>query len=125
LGGSQTDYYRFDNRDYNLGSGFSSKLNFGLEFKNKFSVSLDMADFRIYTWLGYNPADIDNNNSNAQGDIGNTSLSVAKLNFNYIFNKHIVISTETIYYNRRTNYKYYSNVEHNVYEIKFNVGYIF
>ena len=125
LGGSQTDYYRFDNRDYNLGSGFSSKLNFGLEFKNKFSVSLDMADFRIYTWLGYDPADIDNINSNAQGDIGNSSLSVAKLNFNYIFNKHIVISTETIYYNRRTSYKYYSNVEHNVYENKFNVGYIF
>lgn len=125
LGGSQTDYYKYDYRDYNLGSGFSSKLNFELEFKNKFNVSFNLADYRIYTWQGYDPADIENFSSNAQGDISDASLSEAKINLNYIINKHFVISSEIIYYYRRTNYKYYTNVEHNVYENKLSVGYIF
>jgi hypothetical protein len=125
LGGSQTDHYRYYERDYNLGSGFSSKINFDLQFGNNAKIYLNAEDYRIYSWVGYDPSDTDNINSNVQGDVGNASLSVANIGFNYIVNKHIFLEAEASYYYRESIYKYYPNIEHTVTENKVSVGYIF
>jgi hypothetical protein len=54
LGGSITDYYRVINRDYNLGSGFSSKFSVGL-LGRKAGLYVKVDDYRLFTWKGYDP----------------------------------------------------------------------
>ena len=125
LGGSQTDYYKHDLRDYNMGSGFSSKLNFVLEWGSKARIMLNSEDYRIYSWIGYDSNKAGEISTNVQGDICNASLSVVSLNFNYIINRHFLLTAETGYYYRRSIYKYYSNVSHRTTENKLSVGYIF
>jgi len=125
LGGSQTDHYKFDNRDYNMGSGFSTKLNLELLLYNKIRIFLNSEDYRIYSWVGYPPNDQKKSNSNVQGDKGDASLSVFSLNLNYIINQHFLLTAETGYYYRKSDYKYYSTIKHRVAESKLSVGYIF
>jgi len=125
LGGSQTDHFRFEKRDYNMGSGFSSKLNLELNFHDKARLFLNTEDYRLYSWIGYNPADTETISSNVQGDIGLASLSVARLNFNYTIQKHYLIAVETSFYYRKSVYKYYPTVIHGTTENKISVGYLF
>lgn len=125
MGGSQTDHYKFDNRDYNLGSGFSSKLNFDLKFGKRASLYLHSGDYRIYSWIG-----LDNNgngvqSSNVQGDKGNARLSVLSLNLSYTISKHLLLQSESSFYYRKSVYDYYPDVNHSVTENKFCVGYVF
>jgi len=64
LGGSQTDHFKIDNRDYNMGSGFSSKLNMELQYNSKLNILLNSEDYRIFSWVGFdpnNPNDIHSN----------------------------------------------------------------
>jgi len=125
LGGSQTDHYKFDERDYNMGSGFSSKLNLDLQFGNNIRIFLNSEDYRIYSWLGDDPNDPDNTSTSVQGDKGNASLSVANLGFSFTISGHFLLEAETGYYYRRSIYSYYPDVEHSVTENKVSVGYIF
>jgi hypothetical protein len=82
-------------------------------------------DYRIYSWVGNQTADQTVLNSNSQGDIGNASLTVVRIGFNYIFKKHFLLSSELSYNYRLSHYKYYPTVEHHVEENKISVGYIF
>jgi hypothetical protein len=125
LGGSQTDHYNVENRDYNMGSGFSFKTNFELEFKNKARLNLNSEDYRIYSWIGYDPNKPDIIHTSVQGDKGIANLSVTSLIFNYIIRKHVLFGIETSYYYRKSIYKYYPDIKHKVAENKFSVGYIF
>lgn len=125
LGGSQTDHFRFEKRDYNMGSGFSSKFSLELNFRDKARIFLNSEDYRLYSWIGYNPADTEMVNFSVQGDKGNASLSVARLNFNYIIRKHFLTTLETSIYYRKSIYKYYPTIEHGTTENKLSMGYIF
>jgi len=125
LGGSQTDHFRFEKRDYNMGSGFTSKLSVELNFADKARLFLNTEDYRLYSWIGYNPADTETINSNVQGDVGIARLSVARLNLNYTIRKHFLIAVETSYYYRKSVYKYYPSVMHSTVENKISVGYVF
>ncbi|MBP1664552.1 MAG: hypothetical protein H6Q19_1692 [Bacteroidetes bacterium] len=125
LGGSQTDHYRFDERDYNMGSGFSSKLNLAFNFKNKLQILLNTEDYRIYSWVGYAPDDFRDGIWNVHGDVGNTSLSVGRLGINYFIRKNIYIASETSYNHRNSLYKYYPDVTHHVAEHKLSFGCMF
>lgn len=123
LGGAQTDYYRFDERDYNLGSGYSSKLNLSLTFHKNAQIYLNSEDYRIYSWLGFSPDD--DFSSNVHGDIGKSSLSVARLGARIHFTKKAFFSLETAYYIRRSFYKFYPDITHQVAENKVSVGVVF
>jgi len=125
LGGSQTDHFKIDNRDYNMGSGFSTKINLELQYNRKLSILMNSEDYRIFSWVGLEPENPGDNSSNVQGDKGKASLSVAKLSLKYIINKHTVLGTETGFYYRRSLYKYFPDVEHSVRENKICVGYAF
>ncbi len=125
LGGSQTDHYQYDKRDYNMGSGFSTKLSCDLRLGSKAHMFFESEDYRIYSWVGNQTSDPTIINSNSQGDIGNTSLTIVKVGFNYIIKKHFLISSEKSYIYRHSQYKYYPTVEHHVEENKISLGYIF
>jgi hypothetical protein len=125
LGSSQTDHYNVYHRDYNMGSGFSSKLNFELQVRNILTISLHSEDFRLYTWLGYDPGTSHDLGKGTQGDRSNAGLTLNSLNVNFRISKHLFINMESGYYYRKTNYRYYPDVEHNVFENKMSAGIIF
>jgi len=127
LGGSQTDHFRTEKRDYNMGSGFSSKMSWELEFNRKARLYFTSEDYRIYSWIGSKIPNSSEFISNSQGDIGNVSLTVARIGLQYTIKKHFLLSSETSFNYRRSFYKYYEPkiVQHNVEENKISVGYIF
>jgi len=83
LGGSQTDHYKFDKKDYNMGNGYSSKLNFELQFGNKANLLLKSEHYRIYPWIG-NSMGTTQTTTITEEDSGNANLSLLSLNFNYV-----------------------------------------
>jgi hypothetical protein len=130
LGGSITDYYRVINRDYNLGSGFSSKFSAGL-LGRKAGLHINVEDYRLFTWKGYDPAaDLsrltadEQHNLNAQGDKGHVRFTICNLNFYYHFLKHGMLSLEISYYIRNSYYKYFPNVAYQMAESKVGIGYL-
>ncbi|MDP4277685.1 MAG: DUF3943 domain-containing protein [Bacteroidota bacterium] len=125
LGGSQTDHYMNDKRDYNLGSGFSFKINIDLLFNHHTKIFANTEYYRVYTWIGNNPDRVDNKYASVQGDIGTANLNVANLGFSYIVGKHLLLGAQAGYYYRYTDYKYYPDITHNVTENKLYIGYIF
>ena len=127
LGASQTDHFRAEKRDYNMGSGFSSKVSLELEMKRKARLYFTSEDYRIYSWMGSKVPNSSEFVSNSQGDIGNASLTVLRIGFQYTIKKHFLFSTETSYNYRRSYYKYYDVkvVQHNVEENKVSIGYLF
>ncbi|MDR3061425.1 MAG: DUF3943 domain-containing protein, partial [Dysgonamonadaceae bacterium] len=132
LGGSITDHFKAIDRDYNMGSGFSSKLNAGFLFRTKAEFSLSVEDYRLFTWKGYDP-DLDLSgltneellNLNTQGDEGNAKLTVLSFKFNYRYRKRYTVSSETSYYFRDSRYKYFPDVKYQIVESKIGLGYLF
>lgn len=125
LGGSQTDHYRYDERDYNMGSGFSSKMNLAFNFRNKFQILLSTEYYRIYSWVGFDPDVFEGGIRNVHGDVGRTSLSLGRLGLSYFIKKDVYIASESSYNYRNSLYKYHPDVIHQVAEHKLNLGYIF
>jgi len=122
LGSTQSDHYYVRNRDYNLGSGFSSKLHLEWLFKERFTLRLRTEDYRIYTWMGTHQQ---NDGGNAQGDESIASLSVGTINLDYLINRHMFVSIESGFYYRSTRYIQYPTVEHGVIDNKISLGWLF
>ena len=125
LGGSQTDHYRYDERDYNMGSGFSTKLNLKFNLYEKLQIQLNTEDYRIYSWVGFDPDVFEGGIRNVHGDVGRTSLSLGRLGLSYFIKKDVYIASESSYNYRNSLYKYHPDVIHQVAEHKLNLGYIF
>ncbi len=123
LGASQTDYFKFYIRDYNMGSGFSSKLNFELRFSAKARLLFELEDYRIYSWTGINPLD-PSIIQNVQGDVCNVGMDIIRTYFSYNISKHLLLTAENSYYHRRNIYKYFPNVIHGVWGNTISLGYI-
>ena len=110
LGGALSDYYRVDERNYNLASGFSTKVGFNFLYKkDKFVLSTIYEVYRMYTWKGY-PEDIDWNDFNsktldAQGDRSQAILHAVSLRFDLKLKNHIYLTGIGSTYSRETNYK--------------------
>ncbi len=137
LGATSTDYYNDIDRDYNLGSGYSTKLKTGFVFNSKFEMGLNFEHYQIFTWKGY-PQDIDWSSMtheeglyvNAQGDKGNSRLSIVGLSGIYKFNEHLSIYASISDYIRKSYYSTPpvnkpSNVRYAVTEGKIGIGYVF
>ena len=132
LGGSFTDYYRVDERDYNLGSGFSAKTSGWLGFGTKAELTATIEKYRLYTWKGY---DVEMDFSqltpeeilymNVQGDVGSTDFTVSNLKFNYCFAQNYIFSIGVSYYSRNSHYKFFPDVKNKIFENKVGLGYTF
>lgn len=130
LGGALSDHYKVDNRNYNLGSGFGSKL--GLVFvykKDKFIFSTNYEMYRIFTWKGY-PQDIDWNNIDAktldaQGDVSQALLHAIGLRVDIKLRKNWYLTGMYHNYIRDTNYRHYENVFSKTSDGKLMISYLF
>ncbi|MDD4969144.1 MAG: DUF3943 domain-containing protein [Paludibacter sp.] len=125
LGGNQCDHYREGIRNYNMGSGFSSKLNFDLNYDNRARLSLNLENYQLYSWIGNLPFIEENSGTDSAGEIGNANLSVVTLTLNYKISPHFYLSAEGSYYYRKNHYKYFAEVNQSILGNKVSIGYIF
>ena len=126
LGASTSDYFQVDNRDYNMGSGYSLKNSIGLTYKKRWSFILSGENYHIFTWKGYDPdidwETVDPGTLNVQGDTGNARLTVFSTNLMYSSPKNWNILLTSRQFFRRTHYKYYTDVEHSTMDVSLSFG---
>lgn len=128
LGGSLSEYYKFQERDYNMGSGYSLRCDALLVFYRKFGLYAAMENYRIFTWKGYEKKDyehIDPNYLNAQGARGNALLRVVTLRGSFNLYRDICLSAQVGWYRRNSHYKYFPDVHSHAFDARLMVSYVF
>lgn len=119
LGGNTTDFYSFDNRDYNLGSGFSIKLYTGATHNKRWSYDVSAEHFYLYTW--HNTAQ--DYIRNSQGDAGHSHLTVISPFITYHSGKKWNIVLRNRHFIRSTYYKYHDDVRFSTTDVILTIGY--
>ncbi|WP_029904355.1 DUF3943 domain-containing protein [Prevotella sp. 10(H)] len=114
MGATLSDHYVVDKRNYNLASGFSSKIGGSLIYKDKISVSAIYEMYRMFTWKGY-PENVDWDNINVhefdyQGDRSQAILHAFTLRTDLKLTDHIYLTGIFSNYTRDTNYRYFEDV---------------
>ena len=115
LGGALSDYYKVADRNYNLGSGYSTKNGLCLIYKKDvFALSTSYEAYHFFTWKGY-PDDIDWNTVdprtlNAQGDKSSAILHAASLRLDFKLRRGLYLTSYFKTYARRTHYHHYEDV---------------
>lgn len=115
LGGALSDHYKVDERNYNLASGFSTKVGFNFIYKqDKLAISTNYEVYRMYTYKGY-PENMDWNNFdsktlNAQGDKSKAILHAVSLRIDYKLKKQLYLTGVSYNFMRDTEYKYQEDV---------------
>ena len=126
LGASVSDYMKVDDRDYNMGSGYSLKFSSGLTYLKRWSFLLDLENYHIFTWKGYDTSvdwsTVDPETLNVQGDKSNARLTVFTTRLIYNSPKKWNLTLSNRYFTRRTNYAYYPDVQHSTYDIMLSLG---
>lgn len=129
LGGTLSDHYLVDKRNYNLASGFSWKMGFNLAYRDKFSASASYEAYKMFTWKGYpegyNLNDIDIRNFNYQGDKSQAILHAISAKFDLKLRKQLYLTNIFSLYTRDTNYKYFEDVFSKTAENRFLITYKF
>jgi len=115
LGASLSDHYLVDQRNYNLGSGFGSKIGASLSYKDKIGASWWHEAYKIYTWKGY-PEGYDistalDNEIDAQGDKSNVIFYLTTLRVDIQLRKTLYLTGMGSLYHRNTHYSYFDNVK--------------
>lgn len=125
MGSAKTDYYDISGRNYNMGSGFSSKLNLEMKINSQIRLFFKAENYTLYSWIGQKPEEKNNISFKYQGDYCNSNLTVASAKFTFIFSKHYLFSAESGMYYRKNNYKYYQSVTNSINENKLSLGIVF
>ena len=123
LGAVKSDYYKFYNRSYNMGSGFGALSNSKLTWDKIGSVQLRAYYMNLFTWKGYEPRDLndlvfESNYLNVLGDRSDARVFALNLQMYATLSKNMGISLGSSFYSRHTHYKYYQNQRVKGYEIK-------
>lgn len=135
MGGSQSDYYRILWRDYNLGSGYSAKVNTIMKFSRYAQVELKSEFYHFFTWEGYSESAKEIMASykdekeleyiNAQGDQGNAKLFIFAPHFQLNLNRHLLLDIDGAYYYRHTSYHENPSVRRRTTELRLGLTYDF
>lgn len=126
LGGSFSDYYRYIDRDYNMGSGYSFRINTNVKLFNLTQFFLNAEYYRIFTWKGYEEKineNIDPLYLNAQGDKSNVQLFVVNPLLRLHVKDNISFDMSVSYFWRKTKYDQYEDVFSNTFEAKIGLNY--
>lgn len=127
LGTSISDYLQLEERDYNLGSGYSVKAFTGLTYKQRWHFLLNLENYHIFTWKGYDPdldfSTVDLERLNVQGEKSNARLTIFTTQLSYYSPNRWNITLSNRYFSRHTRYKYYDNVQTSTYDVMLSVGY--
>jgi len=130
LGASLSDYYRVDERNYNLANGLSTKVGFSYSsFNQKIRLGLNSQTYYMFTWKGY-PEQMDwehfnPKTLNAQGDRSRAQLYHSNIRIDYRLRKNFYLTGDFSSYVRRTYYKYFENVYSSTSESKLMLTYRF
>lgn len=126
LGASISDYLKLEERDYNLGSGYSFKAFSGLAYDKRWAFLLNLENYHLFTWKGYAPdldwATADLANLNVQGDAGNARLTVFSTSLAYLSKHRWQLVLRNRYFARRTHYKYYPDIDYSTYDVTLSLG---
>lgn len=126
LGGALCDYYQFHDRDYNMGSGYSIRLNGLFTLQRRFGIYLGFENYHIFTWKGYEHKDYENMNPHyldAQGAVGDARLQMMNLRGSFAISPKVGISAETAWCRRKSHYKYFPDVLSDTFEFRLMFSY--
>lgn len=124
LGTAESDYYQCYKRHYNMGSGYGLSSLSRLKYGPAAMLQLDASYTHLYTWKGYEPANIsslptdDANDLNVLGDRSQTRLLKVGVQLHAPLAKHLGISLGGTYFSRRTHYRYHPDRHVESYELK-------
>ena len=129
LGGSLSDYLNIQERDYNMGSGFSAKIQTRMDMKKVGYMNLDANYFHIFTWKGYDRSEwvgkegFELDYTNAQGDPGNTRMLAFNANFGLYLSKHLSLDLRGSYFWRHAHYRDFEDVDAKTFELRAGLTY--
>ena len=129
LGGSLSDYLRIQDRDYNMGSGFSAKVQTRMDIKKLGYMNIEANYFHIFTWKGYDRREwigkkgFDLDYTNAQGDPGNTRMLAFNANFSLYLSHHLLLDIRGSYFMRHAHYRDFADVSARTFEIRAGLTY--
>ena len=129
LGGSLSDYLFIQERDYNMGSGFSAKIQTSMDIKKIGYMNIDANYFHIFTWKGYDRSKwvgktgFDLDYTNAQGDPGNTRMMAFNANFGLYLSKHLSLDLRGSYFWRHAHYREFQDVDAKTFELRAGLTY--
>jgi len=126
LGASESDYYKVE-RDYNLGSGYSIKLNALCNLSKHWYSAFSAKHYHFFTINSNSSksAEIDDlDYARLKGSSSTARLSTISIDIGYFFNKSMKISAEQRFYFRQTRYKYFDNISTNSTENRIKLTYI-
>jgi len=121
LGGSLSDHYHVIDRDYNMGSGYSAKASTMMEFGKYGFLAIGADYYRIFTWKGYDDADleaVDPIYLNAQGDKSNAALLVVSARMQWRLTDRVAIDCAVSRYLRHTDYYRHDNITSRTYDVR-------
>lgn len=126
LGASASDHFMIDERDYNLGSGYSTKGFFGLIYKKRWFFTLNTENYHIFSWKGYKPdidwSTVDPETLNVQGDKSNARLTVFSVQCGYFSSKKWNLTLTNRWFSRETQYKYHEDVSTATTDVMLTLG---
>ena len=129
LGGSLSDYLNIQERDYNMGSGFSAKIQTRMDLWKVGYMHIDANYFHIFTWKGYDRNDwigkegFELDYTNAQGDPGNTRMLAFNANFGLYLSRHLSLDLRSSYFMRRAHYRDFEDVDAKTFELRAGLTY--
>ena len=129
LGGSLSDYLFIQERDYNMGSGFSAKIQTNMDIKKVGYMNIDANYFHIFTWKGYNREEwigkegFELDYTNAQGDPGNTRMMAFNANFGLYLSQHLSLDLRGSFFWRHAHYRDFDDVDARTFELRAGLTY--
>ena len=98
----------------------------GAIYNKRLAFLINMENYQIFTWKGYNPDSFWDpeqlNDTNIQGNIGNARLTMFSVRLGYLLKDKFNISVSNRYFTRRTEYKYYPTVNSSTYDVMLSLG---
>ena len=130
LGAIESDYYKFYNRHYNMGSGYGVYSQSRLTWGRTGTLQLRAGYMHLYTWRGYEPRDLstltfDTNYLNVLGDRSNARLLSLSLRAGINVTRSLQATLGMAYYHRNTHYKYHPNHHAESYETRATLSWHF
>ncbi|MBD5248177.1 MAG: DUF3943 domain-containing protein [Barnesiella sp.] len=128
LGAILSDYYRVDQRNYNLAAGYSIKGGANLVLNHDFlSLAASYEYYRLFTWDGY-PRDIDWETVNphtldAQGDRSVAGFGVFSGRADIKVWRKLYATVHFTHYRRATHYHFHPTVHSSTYALRFMLSY--
>jgi hypothetical protein len=131
MGGTLTDYFMVNDRNYNMGNGFSAKFQSLLEFNNMASFFVGVEHYQLFTWKGYPnepnpiPPDMDINLLNAQGNKGHTRLTIINPRLDLNLSPIVKLSLDPFIYLRDSHYDFFDDIKYRTFETRLLLTYTF